>query len=122
LDVAHAFESVERRVGLHEHGAQGGVQLAQASHYTCERARSAYPCEEVRDPAPGLLPDFGRGSLVVRAPVRGVVVLVRVEILLRLFGGESLRESLRGVRALARVGLDQLRAVNSQDAFALRPG
>src|SRR5205085_10048535 len=113
---------VERRVGLHEHGPQGRVQLAQASHYARERSRSADACEEVRDPAPGLLPDFGRGSLVVRAPVRGVVVLVRVEILLRLFGGEPLRQSLRGVEALARVCLYQLRAVDSEYALALRAG
>ena len=39
--------------------------------------------DEVRHPPVGLLQDLRRGRVVMRMPVRGVVVLVRIEILVR---------------------------------------
>ena len=62
----------------------GLVEFAEAPSRPDEGAARAESRDEVGDAAAGLLDDFRRRRVVVRAPVSGVVMLVDVEVRVRL--------------------------------------
>ncbi len=73
----------------------------------------------MRDAAGGLLPNLvGRGA-IVRLPVRGIAVLVRVKIFLRIFRHDFLHFANRAVGAFIAGSDHQLRAERGEDALPL---
>src|SRR5207253_6085140 len=70
------------------------------------------------DPAGNLLPDLVRGGAVVGLPIRGIAVLIRVKVLVRLGGNDFMDSANRAVGALVARSDDQLRAIGRQDTLA----
>ena len=122
LHVLHAFEAVEGRVGLEGDDLYLRVVLLEAGRRTDEGAARAKPGDEVRDLAVRLLPDLGRRRFVVRARVGRVGVLVRIEVAFGVLGVEPPRLTDGPVRALARVGQNEVHAVGAQDLLPLLAG
>ena len=82
--VLEAFESVEAGCRLHGDELYVGRILAQAATDAHEGAGGAESGDEVSDAAAGLVPDLDAGSFVMGQPVGRIVVLIRVEVLLRV--------------------------------------
>src|SRR5579863_1521115 len=66
-----------------------------------------------------LLPDLVCGGAVMRLPVRGIAVLVRVEIFLWLSCHNLAHAPNRAIRALIPRRNDKLSAKSRKDSFAL---
>ena len=84
--VLQPFEAMERTLGLEGDQFDGRVELTQRPPGPHERAARAEAGDEMRQPAAGLVDDFRRGGVEVRAPVGFVAVLIRIEILLGVLG------------------------------------
>src|SRR5438552_16189646 len=67
-----------------------------------------------------LLPDFVGCAMVVSLPVGVVGILVGIKIFVRLTSVDFASRSNRSVRAVARIGVDNVGAIGMQDALALR--
>src|SRR5215204_4160267 len=122
LHVLHALETVEGRIGFERDGLYPRVVLLETLRRADEGAASAEPGDEVRDLAVGLLPDLGRRRLVVRVGVGRVGVLVGIEVALGGLGVEPPRLTDGPVRAVTRVGQDEVHSVGAQDLLALLTG
>ena len=103
---------------MQAHATNLGVQLFQAPRRSNERPARAQPCDEMGDPAGNLLPDLVRGGAVVGLPIRGIAVLIRVKVLVRLGGNDFMDSANRAVGALVARSDDQLRAIGRQDTLA----
>src|SRR5919107_3523686 len=113
LHVLHAFEAVEGRVGFEGDGLYCWVVLLETRRRTDEGAARAEPGDEVRDLAVRLLPDLRRRRFIVRARVGGVGVLVRIEVAFGVLCVEPPRLTDGPVRAVVRVGKDEVDAVGA---------
>ncbi len=118
--VLQPFETIERRVGLHGIAADARVQLTQPSRGAHERPAGAQACYKVRQAAFGLAPDFVGRAVVVGLPVVFVAVLVGVEVAPGLIRGQLARLADGAVRAVGRVGPNDVCAIGGKNAFALR--
>src|SRR5207253_9733405 len=98
LHILHPFKAVEGRIGLYGDCAYVRIELFQAARRAYESARRAQSIDEVRDAPLGLLPYFRRGSAILREPVFGIVVLIRVKIFVRLALCHTASDALRAVR------------------------
>src|SRR5205807_5346103 len=105
---------MKRRIGLQRDAAYVGIQLFQAARRAYECSTSAQHGDEMRDPTFRLLPDFISGAMVMSLPVRVVRVLVGVVIQIRMLGVELARHADRAVRALARIGIEDVCPVSLQ--------
>src|SRR5215213_7025018 len=122
LHVLHALEAVEGRIGFEGDGLHPRVVLLETRRRTDEGAARAEPGDEVRDLAVRLLPDLGCRRLVVRPRVGRVGVLVGIEVALGILGVEPPRLADGPVRAIPRVGQDDLHTVGAQDLLSLLAG
>src|SRR5829696_5306099 len=122
LHVLHAFEAVEGRVGFEGDSLNYRVVLLETGRRTNEGAARAKPGDEVRELAVRLLPDLRRRRFVVRARVGGVGVLVRIEVAFGVLSVEPPRLTNGPIRALVRVGQDEVDAVGTQDLLPLLAG
>src|SRR5215212_9844086 len=122
LHVLHAFEAVEGRVGFEGDSLNCRVVLLETGRRTDEGAARAKPGDEVRELAVRLLPDLRRRRFVVRARVGGVGVLVRIKVAFGVLGVEPPRLTNGPIRALVRVGQDEVNAVGTQDLLPLLAG
>src|SRR5713101_8184770 len=115
--VLPPFDAVHRLIGLHRHDANtfGSKRPRDAD----DRPGRADAGDEMRDAPTGLLPNLRRGPELVRQRVRRVRVLIDVDISVRFRGGAPLRFADRAVRALERIGEDELRAKRARDPLAL---
>src|ERR687895_614579 len=113
IHVLHAFKAVESRVGFEGNGLYCWVVLLETRRRTDEGAARAEPGDEVRDLAVRLLPDLRRRRFVVRARVGGVGVLVRIEVAFGVLCVEPPRLTDGPVRAVVRVGKDEVDAVGA---------
>src|SRR5947208_4414335 len=110
---------MEWRIGLEGDAADVALQLFQAPSGADERAAGAESGHKMRNTAARLLEDLGRGGFVMRLPVRRVVVLVRVEVEVGIFGRDLAHAPDGAVGAFHRVAVYDLRAVGRHDALAL---
>src|SRR5918997_734457 len=122
LHVLHAFEAVESRVGFEGDGLYCWVVLLETRRRTDEGAARAEPGDEVRDLAVRLLPDLRRRRFIMRARVGGVGVLVRIEVAFGVLCVEPPRLTDGPVRAVVRIGKDEVDAVGAQDLLPLFTG
>ena len=76
----------------------------------------------MREPAVGLLDDFGAGAVEVRLPVGRIVVLIGIEIAVRVLHVDLADHADGAVGAFVRVAEDRFGAVGFQDALALSAG
>src|ERR687897_1000496 len=113
LHVLHAFEAVESRVGFEGNGLYCWVVLLETRRRTDEGAARAEPGDEVRDLAVRLLPDLRRRRFIVRERVGWVGVLVRIEVAFGVLCVEPPRLTDGPVRAVVRVGKDEVDAVGA---------
>ena len=70
----------------------------------------------------GLLPNLVGGGVVVRLPVRGIAVLVGIEIFLGIGGDNLVNTADRAVGAFVAGSDHELRAKRGEDAFAFVRG
>ena len=68
----------------------------------------------------GLCPDLVGGSMVMCTPVGIVGILIRIKIFFGFGGNEFPRFSNGAIGAVARIGINNIRAVGSQNACALK--
>ena len=73
----------------------------------------------MRDASLGLLPDFVGGAVIVSLPVGVVGILVGVEILIGMFGGEFAGHANGAVGTVGGIGVNNVGAVAVQNLFAL---
>jgi hypothetical protein len=114
--VFEAFEAMERRGWLHRDQAHRRAPLAQTPARPDERAARAEAGDEMGEAFIRLLDDLGARRLVVRAPVRRVVVLVRVEIAIGVGVVNPARLADGAVAAFHRIGQHHLGAVGAQQS------
>src|SRR5215471_12335049 len=74
------------------------------------------------DPAFGVFPNFLARSLVVSAPVRLIVVLVKVGVTLGKLLGKVAGQRLRPISTFQRIRLDDFHTVGGEDLLSLRAG
>src|SRR5215212_4903709 len=122
LHVLHALEAVEGRIGFEGDGLHPRVVLLETRRRTDEGSARAKPGDEVRDLAVRLLPDLRRRRFVVRARIGRVGVLVRIEVAFGILGVEPPRLTNGPIRAVVRVGQDEVDAVGAQDLLSLLAG
>src|ERR1700741_4023909 len=117
--VLPAFKSVEGGVGLQADATNGGIQLLEAARCAYEGAAGAEPGDEVGNATGGLFPNFVGGASIVRLPVRGIAVLIRIEVLFGI-GGNDLMDAADGaVGGFVAGSHDELGAECIEDALAL---
>ena len=56
------------------------IEFPKTSTGAHQRPASADSGDKMSNAALGLLPDFGRSSIAVGVPIRGIIVLVRLEV------------------------------------------
>src|SRR5271169_6640641 len=76
----------------------------------------------MRDAPAGLLPNFLRGSTIVRLPVRRIAVLIRVEIPFRVGRDDLMDATNCAVGALIAGGNDESGPQSTKDALSLARG
>src|SRR5450631_2293150 len=117
--VLGAFDSVERRVGLQRDALHGRVQFFEATRGPDEGAAGAEHRDKMRNASLGLLPDFVGGPVIVRFPVGVVGILVGIEILIGMLGGELAGQADGAVGAIGGIGIKNVGAIAMQDLLAL---
>jgi len=120
--VLQPFEPMKGPIWLNGNHPRGRHKLAQVASNACDRTCRAHAGHEVRDHALRLLHDLGPRALVMRPPIGGVAVLVRVVETRRFPPGQLCRDFPRAIGALQRVGERQFGAQRPQDLQALRTG
>src|SRR5690242_21435475 len=96
------FQTMEGSIRLQTHTTNSRIQFSKAPRRSNKSATRAQPGDEMGDAARGLVPDFVRGSAVVRLPIRGIAVLIGVKVFVRL-GCDNFMDFANGsVRALVR--------------------
>src|SRR5467141_5321218 len=90
---------MEGGVGLQAHAANCGIQLLEPPRRSYEGAAGTESRNKMRDAAGSLLPNFLGGGAIVSFPVRGIAVLVRVKILLRIRRNDFVHFANRAVGA-----------------------
>src|SRR6185369_5837204 len=90
LHVLQPLETVERRIGLDRDQSDVRVEFTKTTSRANERSARAETGDEMREATASLLDDLWRRGVVVREPVAGIVVLVRVEVQVRIGGVQLL--------------------------------
>ena len=112
---------MERTFRLKGNQSNRRIELPQPAARADEGAARPETGDEMRQPSARLLDDLGARRIVVRAPVRVVVVLIRIEILIGILGIQTPRLADGAVRAaFERVCQDELCAECAQRQLALR--
>jgi len=91
--------AVEGGVGLETDALNSRIELLQPPGRAHKSAARAHAGDEMGDGVFGLLPNFGRGGLVMRAPVGRVAVLIGIKIFLRIAGVNLTSAPDRSVRS-----------------------
>ena len=117
--MLQAFEAVQRLVGLDRDDAHVRVALVEVAAGAHDRARGSEAGHEMGDASGGLLPDLGARGPVVGQGVRGVPVLVGIEVAVRLLRRHLAHPLERAVGAREGVGRDDARAVGAAELLAL---
>ena len=117
--MLHPLEAVQRRVRLDRNALHRRDRFLQVARRPHESSGSAESGDEVREAPARLLVDLRARCLDVRAPVRGVGVLVRVEVEVRPRGRQASRAADRAVGPFERIGQDRLGAVGREDRSPL---
>ena len=120
--MLQAFQPMEAARGLGRNALdlrQIPLQTATGPDESAARSQGGH---EMRNAAAGLLDNLGAGGVEMRFPVRGVVVLVGIEIQVRLSLKNLAYHADRPIRAFPRVAKDHLRTVSLQNALALAGG
>ena len=120
--VLPAFEAVERAVGLEADAADFWIEFAEAARGADECAAGAKAGDEVRDASFGLIPDFVGGAVIVGLPVRGIAVLVGIEIFLRIGGDDFVDFANGAVGGFVAGSHDEFGAERGEDALAFVRG
>ncbi len=94
-----AFQAVPRTIRLQADAANFRIQLFQSPGRADERATRTQRGDKVRDAPLRSFPNFVGRAVIVRLPVRRIAVLIRIEIFLRLGGGEFTNAANRAVGA-----------------------
>ena len=93
--------------------------LLQATRRSDKGPGGAEPGHEVRDPAVRLLEDLHRRPFVVRARIRGIRVLIRIEVIVRIRRHDFAHHADGAIRALARIAVQDLGAIGGHESLAL---
>ena len=117
--VLQPFEAVERVLRLDGNGPDGCVVLLQPPRRANKRPGRAEPGHKVCDATVGLLQDLHRGALVMRARVRGIGVLVGIEVLVGTRGYHVAHHPDGAVGPFARVAVHDAGAVSGHEGLAL---
>ena len=120
--MLQTLEAVQRRVGLKGNQFDRRIEPPQPAAGADKRAARPEARDKMRQPTARLLDDLRPGRVVVRAPVRVVVVLVRIEIPLRLCRMQPTGFADRAVRSFERIGQHQLGAEGTQYELAFTAG
>src|SRR5947207_11060119 len=80
-----SLQAMEGCVWLQTHATDCWIQLFEPSRGADKRAARAKRRDKMRDTTGCLLPNLLSRSAIVRLPIRGIAVLVRVEIFFRIF-------------------------------------
>src|SRR5437660_9126960 len=79
-----SLQAMEGCVWLQTHATDCWIELFEPSRGADKRAARAKRRDKMRDTTGCLLPNLVGGGLIVRLPIRGVAVLVGVEVFLRI--------------------------------------
>ena len=120
--MLQSFYAVQRRVGLNCNQPHVAIVFAQTPSRSNERAAGSDSSHKMCDASFGLSNDLGSGGVIVRAPIRRVVVLVCIEVTGRIGGQNTARLGDRPIRPLHGIGEHQLRAVGLQQSLPLGVG
>ena len=110
---------MEGCVGLQAHATDSRIEFFEPPHRTDESAARTESCDKMRDAAGSLRPNFVRRGAIVRLPVRGITVLVRVKIFLRISRDDFMHFANRPVGAFIAGSDHQLRTKRREDALPL---
>src|SRR5947207_8780227 len=117
-----AFEAVPRTIRLQADEANFRIKLAQSPACADKCSARAKSCYKVRNFAARLFPDLSRGCAVMRLPICGIAVLVRIEICVGICGNELAHSANRTIRAFITRRHHQFRAVRNKNALAFMRG
>ena len=95
-----------------------GIEFAQAARGADECAARAEACDEMRDAAFGLIPDFVGGAVIVGLPVRGIAVLIGIKIFFRIGGDDFVDFANGAVGGFVARSHDEFGAERGEDALA----
>src|SRR5579885_3874292 len=109
---------MESGIGLERYTSDPRIQLLQPSRGSDKGSAGPQPRHKVRDAACRLLENLRCGSLVVRLPVGGIVVLVRVVIEVRIFLGKRAHAPDGAVRSLPGVRVDNFGALGFENSLS----
>src|SRR6266404_960082 len=110
---------MEGCVGLQAYAADCGIKFLEPPRRSYKCAARSECGNKMRDAAGGLLPNLVGGSAIVGLPVRGIAVLVRIKVFLRIFRNDFVHFANRTVGALIAGSDHQLSAESGEDALAL---
>src|SRR6266542_774383 len=113
---------MKRRIRLHRDRSYRGIKLLQASTGSYKTSGRSQASDEMCEPSLSLIPDLRSGTFVVGAPISRVVVLVRIEILIRTTCRQLTCDDLRTVGRLEWMCFDQLHAEAAKNSFSLGAG
>src|SRR5439155_12184897 len=105
-----SLQAMEGCVWLQTHATDCWIELFEPSRGADKRAARAKRRDKMRDATGRLLPNLVGGCSVVRLPIRGIAVLVRVEIFFRIFLNNLVRPANCAVGAFITGCDHQLRA------------
>ena len=114
-----AFKAVPRTVRLKADEANCRIKLSQSATCADKCSARAESCYKVRNFASRLFPGLIRGRAVMRLPICGIAVLVRIKIGVRVRRYEFAHTANCAIGALIARRHYQFRAVRNKNAFAL---
>src|SRR5437660_11142280 len=103
-----AFNPVERRIRLQRNAANLPIEFFQTTRRADESSGRSQDRYKMRDASLSLLPDLVRGSLIMRAPVGSVRILVGVKVKIRLLLRDFVRNPSSPIRSFSRVRKDDI--------------
>src|SRR5262249_52595625 len=120
--VLQPFKTVKRRVRLERNDPDFGVQFLEPTPDSYKSAACAQSRDKMSYTAACLLPDFQGGTLVVSLPVCRIVVLIRVEVLVRVLGIQPSSLTDSPVGAFERRSKYKVGPVSSQNSLSFLAG
>src|SRR5258708_37254053 len=108
---------MEGCVGLQAHATDCGMELFEPARRSDKCAARTESRDKMRATAGGLLPNLVGRRAIVRLPIRGITVLVRVKILLRISLDDFMHFANRAVGAFIAGSDHEFRAERREDAL-----
>src|SRR5438876_313937 len=116
---ASSLRGRSRTIRLKADEANCRIELVQSPARANKCSARTESCHKVRNFAVRLFPYLIRGRAVMRLPICGIAVLVRIEICLGICGNEFANTANLAISSFIAQRHYQFRAIRNKNAFAL---